>query len=186
MKFAMFFFSEYVAVVAGAALMSAIFLGGWDLPFIDRDGLRIAVGDTVLVHEQLSHLSVVLLGFFGFIAKTAALCWLSITIRWTLPRFRYDQLMRLGWRKLLPASLVNILATGLLILGIGSASASVQEGLRIAEDVSQIFLAAVGLVLVVWFVRFLLEPAQKRRLVITSAQRFAASLGGTQRARMGA
>ncbi len=186
MKFAMFFFSEYVAVVAGAALMSAIFLGGWDLPFIERDGVHIAIGDTVLLHQQLSHLTVVLLGFFGFVAKTAALCWLSITIRWTLPRFRYDQLMRLGWRKLLPASLVNILVTGLLILALGSASASVQSGLRIAEDVTQMVLAAIGLSLTFWFVRFLLEPAHKRRLIITSAQRFAASAGGTVRARMGA
>ena len=51
-----------------------------------------------------------------FSAKVIALCWLQLTIRWTLPRFRYDQVMRLGWKMILPLSLANIMVTGLVIL----------------------------------------------------------------------
>ncbi|MEZ4224887.1 MAG: complex I subunit 1 family protein [Polyangiaceae bacterium] len=186
MKFAMFFFAEYVAVVSASALMSALFLGGWHLPFIERDGLFLAVGDTVLIRQPLTHVSVVALGVLAFIGKTLLLCWLQITIRWTLPRFRYDQLMRLGWRKLLPASLVNILITGLVILVVASASPSVMNGLRIAGDVTQLVVAGLGLVAIAALIRFLLAPAEKRRLVVSTAQKFAASLGGVKSARMGA
>jgi NADH-quinone oxidoreductase subunit H len=186
MKFAMFFFSEYVAVVSSSALMAALFLGGWALPFIERDGIFLAIGDTVLVRQSLTHLSVVLLGVLAFVGKTLLICWLQITIRWTLPRFRYDQLMRLGWRKLLPASLVNILVTGLIILAIASASPSVMSALRIAGDVTELVVASLGIVAVVALVRFLLAPAEKKRMVVSSAQKFAAALGGVKSARMGA
>ena len=186
MKFAMFFFAEYVAVVASSALMAAIFLGGWHLPFIERDGLFLAIGDTVIVRQSLTHLSVVILGVLAFIGKTVLLCWLQITIRWSLPRFRYDQLMRLGWRKLLPASLVNILVTGLLILAAASASTNVMSGLRVAGDITQVVIAVIGVVATVAFIRFMLAPAQKKRMVVSSAQKFAASMGGTRSARMGA
>src|ERR1700742_709510 len=101
--------------------MAAIFLGGWHLPFISRDGLHVAIGGTELFAQQLPQATVVVLGVLGFIVKTIALCMIQLTIRWTLPRFRYDQLMRLGWGKLLPASLANLLITGLAILAIQSA-----------------------------------------------------------------
>lgn len=186
MKFAMFFFSEYVAVVSSSALMAALFLGGWHLPFIDRAGVHIAFGETVILSQGLTHLAVILIGVGAFVAKTVALCWLQLTIRWTLPRFRYDQLMKLGWRKLLPASLVNILVTGIVVLVLQQASASVQQGLELAGDISEAVLAIVGAGLFVWFVLFVLEPAKKRRLLVTSSQRFAAAMGGTRTARMGA
>lgn len=184
MKFAMFFFSEYVAVVSSSALMVALFFGGWHLPFVDRGGLHIAIGDTVLMSQQLTHLSVILLGVVAFIVKTVLLCWLQLTIRWTLPRFRYDQLMKLGWRKLLPASLANVLVTGLVILVLGEAGAATQRALVVAGDLSEAVVALVGAVLFVWLVLFLLQPAHKRRLLVTSSARFAAAMGGTRTARM--
>lgn len=186
MKFAMFFFSEYIAIVSSSALMAALFLGGWHLPFVERDGLFIAIGDTVLLRQPLTHLSVVIVGVIGFIGKVALLCWLQTTIRWTLPRFRYDQLMRLGWRKLLPASLVNILLTGLVVLLVQSASPTVQAGLRTAGDLTELTVAALGLLAVVSLARYWLQPVKKRRAIVTSAQKFAARLGGTKSARMGA
>jgi NADH-quinone oxidoreductase subunit H len=186
MKFAMFFFSEYIAVVSSSALMAALFFGGWHLPFVDRGGIHVAFGDTVLFTQQLTHVSVIVLGVVAFIAKTVALCWLQLTIRWTLPRFRYDQLMKLGWRKLLPASLVNVLVTGLVMLALQGASTSVQRALGFAADVSEGVVAVTGAALFVWFVFFVLEPSKKRRLLATSSARFAAALGGTRSARMGA
>ena len=186
MKFAMFYFSEYVAVVAGSVLLSVLFLGGWHLPFIDRSGIHLQIGDTVLFHQTLSHVAVIVIGVLAFVGKVVALCWLNLMIRWTLPRLRYDQLMRLSWRKLLPASLVNILVTGLVMLLIAGASASVQAGLKVAADVTQLVIAVAGLSLGIWFVVFVTSPVKKKRILASTAAQFAAHLGGTRTARMGA
>jgi NADH-quinone oxidoreductase subunit H len=187
MKFAMFFFAEYIAVVTSSALMAAVFFGGWHLPFVARDGFHIAIGDTVLLPVvPVSHGFVVLLGFLGFVVKTIALSMVQLTIRWTLPRFRYDQLMRLGWRKLLPASLANVLVTGLAILALQSAGPSVLRALGVVGDLSEAFVAALGLLAAVVSVRFLLAPAQHRRVLSSTSAKFAAMAGGTRTARMGA
>ena len=186
MKFAMFFFSEYIAIVSSSAVMAALFFGGWHLPFLQRDGLHVAVGDTVLIHHALSHGWVVAMGAAGFVAKVLTLCWLQLAIRWTLPRFRYDQLMRLGWRKLLPTSLFNILVTGLVILMIQSASTQFLRGLAVAADVTQLILAIAGAVGLVLFVRFILRPAEHQAVTASTAAQFANARGGTQSARMGA
>ncbi len=184
MKFSMFFFAEYVAVVTSSVLMAALFFGGWHLPFVHRDGIELAIGNTILFEQALSHGFVVLIGVLGFIFKVIALCFIQLTIRWTLPRFRYDQLMRLGWRKLLPASLVNILVTGLVALLIQSAGAAVQRGLNVAADLSMLLIALGGVVLGIWFVLFLLKPVHKRRLVVSSSAKYAEKRGGTRWARM--
>jgi len=186
MKFAMFFFAEYIAVVSSSALMAALFFGGWHLPFVNRDGLHLAFGDTQILTQQLPHVFVIVLGVLAFIGKTIVLCWVQLSIRWTLPRFRYDQLMRLGWRKLLPASLLNILATGLIVLAVQESGASFQNGLRVLGDLTEGFVALAGLGFGIWFVLFLLKPAEHRRLLATSAAQFAASMGGTRTSRMGA
>jgi NADH-quinone oxidoreductase subunit H len=179
MKFAMFFFAEYIAVVSASAVMAAIFLGGWDLPFVQRDGIHVAFGDTVLLSQPLSHGIVVLLGFLGFVLKVLALCWLQLTIRWTLPRFRYDQLMRLGWRMLLPLSLANVLLTGVLILVVQAGGPSMASALAVASDLTKALIAAFGLFGWIVFMLFVLKPAEHRRMLASTSARFATSLGGT-------
>jgi NADH-quinone oxidoreductase subunit H len=186
MKFAMFFFAEYVAVVTSSALMAAVFFGGWHLPFIGRDGLHLAIGDTEIFSQPIGHAMVIVLGVLGFVVKTIALCMIQLTIRWTLPRFRYDQLMRLGWRKLLPASLANLLITGLAILTIQSAGPSVVHALAVAGGLTQAFVAVTGIAAAVMFVRFLLAPAEHRRVVASTSAKFAAMAGGTRTVSMGA
>jgi NADH-quinone oxidoreductase subunit H len=186
MKFAMFFFAEYVAVVTSSALMAAVFFGGWHLPFIDRGGVHVSIGDTVLLQQRMSHGFVVLLGFIAFMVKTLMICMIQLTVRWTLPRFRYDQLMRLGWRKLLPASLANLLVTGLAILAAQSVGAAGLAALGIAGDLTEVVVAVVGLAAAVLFVRFLLEPAKHRRVLSSTSAKFAAMAGGTRSAQMGA
>jgi len=95
MKFALFFLGEYANMIAASAMMVTLFLGGWSLPFFGLDHAAGSVGVGIL------HILIFLgkVGFFlvGFI-------W----VRWMWPRFRYDQLMHLGWERLLPAGLVNI------------------------------------------------------------------------------
>jgi NADH-quinone oxidoreductase subunit H len=186
MKFAMFFFAEYIAVVTSGALMAAIFFGGWHLPFIARDGIHIAIGDMVILNQKLAHPLVVLLGFLGFAVKTVLLCMIQLTVRWTLPRFRYDQLMKLGWRKLLPASLANIIVTGLVILAIQSAGPAVLRALGVLGDATEAFVAALGVLATVALIRFLLKPAEHRRVLSSTSAKFAAMAGGTRTASMGA
>ena len=98
MKFALFALGEFIEVIAIACIGACVFLGGWQIPFVDGTG---------------GWLTVAQVGTFLF--KVLILVWLQLTIRWTLPRIRYDQLMRLGWKYLLPLSLVNILATGVVL-----------------------------------------------------------------------
>ena len=108
MKFGMFMMGEYIESVAMAALLVAVFFGGPDLPWV----MTWAEGN-------LPHLVAILLGVGVFIGKVVALCWLQLMIRWTLPRFRYDQIMNLCWRYMLPLSLANIFVTGAVLLWLG-------------------------------------------------------------------
>ena len=114
MKFGMFFLADFIETVLLACLMTTLFFGGWQVPYLYPEGFRFPWGGMM----ALPHLGVVLLGVASFTVKVLFFCWLLMTIRWTLPRFRYDQLMRLGWKIILPLSLVNIVGTGLLLLWV--------------------------------------------------------------------
>jgi len=96
MKFSMFYIAEYSNMVTASALMATLFFGGWDIPFTSWD----STGDPSVV-KTLATLAV-----FGL--KTFAFLFTYIWVRWTLPRFRYDQLMALGWKVLLPLALLYI------------------------------------------------------------------------------
>jgi len=101
MKFALFFLGEYAAMVVGSAVTVTLFLGGWSIPFVNLD----YANPTWLTWA---------LSIGSFAAKTAVLLFVFIWVRWTLPRFRYDQLMRLGWQILLPLALLNIVVTAIV------------------------------------------------------------------------
>lgn len=186
MKFAMFFFAEYIAVVTASALMAAVFFGGWSLPFVFRDGVHLSIGSSEVFSLALPHGAVVAIGAVGFILKTIVLCWLQLTIRWTLPRFRYDQLMRLGWRKLLPASLANILITGFVVMAIRTGGASVAHAMDMLSNACNLLLAAAGIGLAVWLAIFLSTPRKRKQTLATTSAQYAANVGGTRTARMGA
>jgi NADH-quinone oxidoreductase subunit H len=115
MKFGMFFLTDFLETILAAALTATLFLGGWQVPFLNAAGFQFPWGAI----WSLPHLVVVALGVLSFIFKTLCLCWLFMTIRWTLPRFRYDQLMHLGWKIMLPLSLVNIVVTAVVLLVVG-------------------------------------------------------------------
>jgi NADH-quinone oxidoreductase subunit H len=96
MKFAMFFMAEYANMITAAALTVTLFFGGWDIPFVDESSLGLVGG---------------LLSILSFIVKMGFFLFLFIWTRWTFPRFRYDQLMKLGWKVMLPLALLNIFIT---------------------------------------------------------------------------
>jgi NADH-quinone oxidoreductase subunit H len=93
MKFAMFFLAEYINMVTVSAVATDLFLGGWHGPFLPDS-----------------------LGWIWFLLKVGALLFFYIWMRWTLPRYRYDQLMAFGWKVLLPASVLNLIATAAAVL----------------------------------------------------------------------
>jgi NADH-quinone oxidoreductase subunit H len=115
-KHLMFMMSDFVEVVLVAGLITTLFFGGWQIPYLGREGFHFPWGTTI----ALPSLVVAILQVLSFSLKLVFFTWLQIVIRWTLPRFRYDQLMRLGWKGLLPASLANVVASALLVLLSGS------------------------------------------------------------------
>ena len=110
MRFGMFFLAEFIEIVFLSAVMTSVFFGGWQFPFLHPDGFHFA-GWVVF----MPHWSVVLIQFLAFGGKVVFFCWLQLAIRWTLPRFRPDQLMGLGWKRLLPLSLLNVMVTALIV-----------------------------------------------------------------------
>jgi NADH-quinone oxidoreductase subunit H len=180
MKFGMFYFAEYMEVVTSSMLIVTVFLGGWQLPFLHRDGLHIAFGETVVFATRLPHVWVIIFGVVAFFVKTLFLCWIQAFIRWSLPRFRYDQLMKLGWTVLLPASLANIFATGIVWLALQRGGDSTAAAMKVAGDVTQGIVALAITSLVVWILVGLLRTRLAREQIVGSSAKFAADAGGTK------
>jgi NADH-quinone oxidoreductase subunit H len=111
LRWGLFFLAEFVEIVFISAVVTTVFFGGYHVPYLEPDGFH-AFGQVL----RLPHGVVVLLQIGAFGAKTFLLCWFQLMIRWTLPRFRADQLMNLGWKILLPLSLANIMVTALIKL----------------------------------------------------------------------
>lgn len=111
-KQAVFMLVDFLESIIVAGLITTLFFGGWQVPFLHRDGLHFPSGGFYPLPSLL--ISLVQVG--AFTVKVAFFCWLQIMIRWTLPRFRYDQLMNLGWKILLPIALVNVMITALMVL----------------------------------------------------------------------
>jgi NADH-quinone oxidoreductase subunit H len=111
MKYAIYPLSEYAALITMSAFITTLFFGGWDIPFTQWDE-QVASGWSVGAVLRVALTNLV------FLFKTFFFIWVFIWVRWTLPRFRYDQLMFLGWKVLLPVSLVYIviMATAVLLL----------------------------------------------------------------------
>ena len=107
MKFALFFMGEYAAMVIGSALIVTLFLGGWSLGFgLDKYIVNFHIGD--FYFGGLIHLGI-------FVTKLVAFILFFILVRWTVPRFRYDQLMKLGWVIFFEAALINVFLAALII-----------------------------------------------------------------------
>jgi NADH-quinone oxidoreductase subunit H len=115
MKFGMFAMADFLETVVIAGMTTALFLGGWQVPFLMAEGFRFPWGTSI----GLPHLAVVLLQVGAFVLKVVAMIFFLMLIRWTLPRFRYDQAMRLGWLGLFPLSIANIVITGAVLLLFG-------------------------------------------------------------------
>jgi NADH-quinone oxidoreductase subunit H len=115
LKFGMFFMSEFIEMVTIGAIVTILFFGAWHIPFLSSTTLLSWLD---FLGTNWATLALMLIHIGVFFAKVIFFIWFQMTIRWTLPRFRYDQIMKLGWKILLPLSLANILITGLVILAV--------------------------------------------------------------------
>ncbi len=107
MKLGFYLFAEYINMFISSAIMSTLFFGGYDIPFINE-----ATNTWCQNHANLMSI----FGFLSLMGKTFFFIFLFMWVRWTIPRFRYDQLMNLGWKSLIPMALVNMLVTAVFIL----------------------------------------------------------------------
>ncbi|MBI2217120.1 MAG: NADH-quinone oxidoreductase subunit H [Candidatus Rokubacteria bacterium] len=117
MKFGMFLMADLLETIVIAGLTTALFLGGWQVPYLTAEGFRFPWGAALGLPYGL----VVLMQVGAFVIKVSVMIFVLMLIRWTLPRFRYDQAMRLGWLGLFPLSVLNIVLTGIVVLLLGGA-----------------------------------------------------------------
>ena len=106
MKLGFYLFAEYINVFISSAVMSTLYFGGYDIPFLNEAWVVDHWGQNILAVLQALSLFLKIVAFIFFF----------MWVRWTLPRFRYDQLMNLGWKVLIPLSLINMLVTGFVVL----------------------------------------------------------------------
>ena len=115
-KQAVFMLTDLAEQALVAMLLTTFFLGGWQVPWLMPDGFHLPGGAFLAVPALI----VSILGVLAFLFKVVVLCIFLGMVRWTLPRFRYDQLMRLGWKGLVPLGLFNVLVTAFVIVAAGS------------------------------------------------------------------
>ena len=106
MKLGFFLFAEYVNMFISSVILATLYFGGYDIPFVNDEKLAESIGMNAMA----------ILHFITLFTKACMFIFLFMWVRWTIPRFRYDQLMDLGWKRLLPLAIANLLITGFVIL----------------------------------------------------------------------
>ena len=117
-KQASFMLADFAEVVLVAGLATTMFFGGWQVPYLAGDGWHIPGLQTIPTAPWL--VTLLQLGTFGL--KVVFFCWLQFMVRWTVPRFRYDQLMNLGWKGMIPIALLNLVVTASVLMIAGAVS----------------------------------------------------------------
>jgi NADH-quinone oxidoreductase subunit H len=117
MKMGLFMFAEFIEIAIVGALFTTLFLGGYNLPFMSDAGFTLPGGATL----AMSHGAVVVTQLVVFLLKVLLVCSFQILIRWSLPRFRYDQVLAFAWKFLLPLALINLVVTAVILWSHGGA-----------------------------------------------------------------
>ncbi len=102
MKLGFYLFAEYINMFISSVIMATLYFGGYDMPFVNEANFSVNIA--------------ALIGIVALLGKAIIFIFIFMWVRWTLPRFRYDQLMNLGWKSLIPLALVNMFITGAIIL----------------------------------------------------------------------
>jgi NADH-quinone oxidoreductase subunit H len=115
MKMGLFMFAEFIEIAIIGALFTTLFLGGYNLPYMSDAGFTLPGGITL----AMSHGAVVLTQLVVFLVKVLLVCSFQILIRWSLPRFRYDQVLAFAWKFMLPLALINLVVTAVILWSHG-------------------------------------------------------------------
>jgi NADH-quinone oxidoreductase subunit H len=107
----LFMFAEFIEIAIIGALFTTLFLGGYNLPYMSDAGFAFPGGATI----ALPHGAVVVIQLVTFLVKVMLVCSFQILVRWSLPRFRYDQVLRFAWKFMLPIALANLTITAVLL-----------------------------------------------------------------------
>jgi NADH-quinone oxidoreductase subunit H len=173
MRWSLFFMAEYAAMVVVAAVATTVYLGGWYLPFVHR------------LEDAGHHNLFVLVSVLVFLVKTSLILYFYFWLRWTLPRFRYDQLMDIGWKWLIPSALINIVLSGLAIFVVqalngfrgmhtiefldrGLNLTAAGKGIMIAFGIAGLFATAVLLSRINWRSRDFNLKVQRRNIKLVN------------------
>ncbi len=140
MKFAMYFLAEYSNMLTSSALMVTFFFGGWDIPFWSGDNISVLTDGSVAGAAPAWWTTLLTAG--AFMTKTALLVFVFMWVRWTVPRFRYDQVMALGWKVLIPLLVVYIVVLGAVILVLDGAG--IEFGLTYGLALTGVNLVLLG------------------------------------------
>jgi NADH-quinone oxidoreductase subunit H len=114
MKMGLFMFAEFIEIAVIAALFTTLFLGGYNLPYMNDNGFAFPGGGKI----EMSHGAVVVTQLLVFLVKMFLISSFQILIRWTLPRFRWDQMLKFAWKFMLPVGLVNLIVTAVWLWAI--------------------------------------------------------------------
>lgn len=173
-RWSLFFMAEYAAMVVVTAVATTLYLGGWYFPFVYR-----------LTEARGYHNAYVIISLLVFLAKAGLLLYIYFWLRWTLPRFRYDQLMDIGWKWMLPAALINIVVTAIAVTTLqglngwrgmrtidstvgGLNLTATGKGIAIAFGVATLFLTAGILSLINWRSRDFNLKKQRRKIQLVN------------------
>ena len=118
MKMGLFMFAEFIEIAIVGALFTTLFLGGYNLPYMNDAGFSFPNGTVV----AMSHGAVVVTQLVVFLVKVLAVCSFQILVRWSLPRFRYDQVLAFAWKFMLPIALANLVVTAVVLWSHGAAA----------------------------------------------------------------
>jgi NADH-quinone oxidoreductase subunit H len=171
MRFALFFLAEYAGMITTSAICVALFFGGWHLPYIDKLWPALA-GNVDPAHPEITtSLAACIIRSIVFFGKTLFIIFMFMWVRWTLPRFRFDQMMGLAWRALIPMSLTLLMVTCVVIYFFGdNRTAEMHVGGKLAL----IMLASNVLMLFAFLIvgRLLPAPPDTNRKVPVEGSRF--------------
>jgi NADH-quinone oxidoreductase subunit H len=115
MKMGLFMFAEFIEIAVIAAIFTTLFLGGYNLPYMDDSGFKLPGG----IQIAMSHGAVIVTQMVVFLLKVLFMSSFQILVRWSLPRFRYDQLLRFAWKFLFPICLANLVVTAVAVWALG-------------------------------------------------------------------
>jgi NADH-quinone oxidoreductase subunit H len=169
MRFALFFLAEYAGMITTSAVCVALFLGGWHLPWVEWAWKPLA-GDVSAAHPAITtSLIACLVRAFIFFGKTVGIIFVFMWVRWSLPRFRFDQLMMLAWRGLIPIALALLMMTAGIVYAFGGQSSDVGISTNMAIWCLAVNVATAAVILIVSTV-LPAAPMTNRRVTVSNSR----------------